>query len=272
VRDGFPTPDEQTRIYGKAYDAFPAAAITFRLLDLAGDKFVSARGPAAAQDAFHGYRSIRVLFDHPHVLRDQVQALALAAGARALRILVPMVTSLQELLRIQAMTARAIDGIVEDECQRRPSFGAMIEVPGAVEIVEDLAPHVDFFSIGTNDLIQYALVADREDARMAPARDPYHPAILRMIRRVIAAAHRAGKPVSVCGEMAARPDLALALVALGADTLSVAPAVVPELKQAIASARLAPIIAAMDAVLQSPDGPTLQTALGAVCGGSPTSG
>ncbi len=267
VRDGFPTRDEQARIYRKAYDAFPGASIAFRLLDLAGDKFVSSRGPAASHDAFHGYRSIRVLFDHPHVLRDQVQALALAAGTRPLRILVPMVTSLQELIRIQSMTARAVESIGEGsgEHQRRPAFGAMIEVPGAVEIIEDLAPHVDFFSIGTNDLIQYALVADREDARMAPARDPYHPAVLRMIRRAIAAAHRAGKPVTVCGEMAARPDLAMALVALGADALSVAPAMVPELKQSFASASLAAITAGMDAILRSPDGPTLQGALERAC-------
>jgi phosphoenolpyruvate-protein kinase (PTS system EI component) len=142
----------------------------------------------------------------------------------------------------------------------------MIEVPGAVEIVEDLAPHVDFFSIGTNDLIQYALVADREDARMAPARDPYHPAVLRMVRRAIAAARRAGKFVSVCGEMAAQPDLALAFVALGADAVSVAPAVVPELKQALASASLGSVTAAIDAVLRSPDGPSLQTALAGACG------
>jgi phosphotransferase system enzyme I (PtsP) len=263
VRDGFPTREEQVRIYRKAYDAFSGASITFRLLDLAGDKFVSSRGPAAAHGAFHGYRSIRVLFDYPHVLRDQVQALALAARALPLRILVPMVTSLQELLRIQAMTAEAIEGIGEGEVQRRPSFGAMIEVPGAIEIVEDLAPYVDFFSIGTNDLIQYALVADREDARMAPARDPYHPAVLRMIRRAIAAAHRAGRPVTVCGEMASRPDLALALAALGADALSVAPALIPELKQALSSASLAPIAAAMASILQSPDGPALQTSLAA---------
>jgi phosphotransferase system enzyme I (PtsP) len=265
VRDGFPTRDEQVRIYRKAYDAFPGASITFRLLDLAGDKFVSSLGPAASYGAFHGYRSIRVLFDHPHVLRDQAQALALAAGARPLRILVPMVTSLQELLRIQAMTARAIESTGGGERQRRPCFGAMIEVPGAVEIIEDLAPYVDFFSLGTNDLIQYALVADREDPRLAAARDPYHPAVLRMVRRAIAAAHRAGRPVSVCGEMAARPDLAMAFVALGADALSVAPAVVPELKQALASVSLGRVAAELDAILRSPDGPALQTALGGAC-------
>jgi len=262
VRDGFPTRDEQVRIYRKAHDAFPEGPVTFRILDLAGDKFVSAGGAAAARGAFHGYRSIRVLFDHPHVLRDQVQAFALAAGARPLRVLVPMVTSLQELLRIQAMTAPDLDAVVDGEVQRKPSFGAMIEVPGAVEIIQELARHVDFFSIGTNDLIQYALVADREDARMASARDPYHPAVLRMIRRIIETAHRAGKPVTVCGEMAARPDLALALVALGADALSVAPAVIPELKQAFAASRLAPLAAEIDCVLASPDGPALQHALG----------
>ena len=261
VRDGFPTRDEQVRIYRKAYDAFPDGPITFRILDLAGDKFVSARAVAAARGAFHGYRSIRVLFDHPHVLRDQVQAFALAAGTRPLRILVPMVTSLEELLRVQAMTAHDIDVLVDGVAQRRPMFGAMIEVPGAVEIIPDLAPYVEFFSIGTNDLIQYALVADREDARMASARDAYHPAVLRMVRRAIEASHRVGKPVTICGEMAARPDLALALVALGADALSVAPAVVPELKQAFSASRLAPIESAIDGVLASRDGPALQRAL-----------
>ena len=266
VRDGFPTREEQIRIYRKAYDVFPGAAINFRLLDLAGDKFVTSRGPAAAHGAFHGYRSIRVLFDHPHVLRDQVQALALAAGARPLRILLPMVTSLQELRRIQQMTAQAIAGIGDGGPRAHPSFGAMLEVPGAIEIIEDLAPHLDFFSIGTNDLIQYALVADRDDARMAAARDPYHPAVLRMIRRAITAGHRAGKPVSVCGEMASHGDLALALLALGADSLSVAPAIVPQMKQVLASASLGPIAAAMDDVLRSADGPTLQAALRSLCG------
>jgi phosphoenolpyruvate-protein kinase (PTS system EI component) len=200
------------------------------------------------------------------VLRDQVQAFALAAGARPLRILVPMLTSLQELLRIQAMAARDLDAVVDGGIQRKPSFGAMIEVPGAIEIIPELARHVDFFSIGTNDLIQYALVADREDARMVSAGDPYHPAVLRMIRRIIEMSHRAGKPVTVCGEMAARPDLALALVALGADGLSVAPAVIPELKQAFAASRVGPLAAEIDGILASADGPALQRALGRLAG------
>ena len=97
MRDGIPTLDEQVRIYAKAYQAFPASPVWFRLLDLAGDKLVSASGLGISNSAFHGYRSIRVLFDYPHVLRDQVQALAIAAGQRPLWLLVPMITSIEEI-------------------------------------------------------------------------------------------------------------------------------------------------------------------------------
>jgi phosphotransferase system enzyme I (PtsP) len=264
VREAFPTREEQVRVYRKAYDSFPNSPITFRILDLAGDKFVAAHGAVAARGAFHGYRSIRVLFDHPHVLRDQVQAFALAAGSRPLRILVPMVTSVEELLRVKHMALEAIDQVVDDTVQRAPQFGAMIEVPAAVEITADLAEHVDFFSIGTNDLIQYTLINDREDPRMTFVTDAYHPAILRMIRRTISAAHHARKPVTVCGEMAARPDLAMALVALGTDALSVAAAAVPELKRALAMARIGPLSERIDDVLACRDGVALQAALRAL--------
>ncbi len=261
VRGGFPTRDEQVRIYRKAYDAFPQGPINFRILDLAGDKFVSTRGAAAARGAFHGYRSIRVLFDYPHVLRDQVQAFALAAGRRPLRILVPMVSSVDELLRVKQMTLEAIEQVVEPGARGTLQFGAMIELAAAVEITADLAAHVDFFSIGTNDLIQYTLVIDREDPRMTSVNDAYHPAILRIIRRVISAAHHAHKPVTVCGEMAARADLALALVALGADALSVAAPEIPGLKRSLARASIGPLAEQIDRVLACPDGLALQAAL-----------
>jgi phosphotransferase system enzyme I (PtsP) len=259
ARAGFPTRDEQVRIYRKAYEAFPEHPVTLRILDLAGDKFVSGRA-AASRSAFHGYRSIRVLFDYPHVLRDQAQAFALAAGGRPVRVLVPMVSSVDELLRIQDMAWGALHDM---KCELR--FGAMIEVPAAIEIMRDLAAHIDFFSIGTNDLIQYALVIDREDARMSSPNDAYHPAVLRMIRRAIVAAHAARKPVTICGEMATRPDLALALIALGADGLSVTPAAIPALKQAFASTKLRPLMRAIDHVLDdSADAGTLRNALGAM--------
>jgi phosphotransferase system, enzyme I, PtsP len=265
VRDAFPTLEEQARIYRKAYELFPNGRINFRILDLGGDKFVAGSSIAMARSAFHGYRSIRVLFDHPDVLRDQVQALALAAGDRPLHILIPMVTSIEDLRRAKAIIAEALAAIDGRQAQRTPEIGAMIEVPAAVEIAGDIAKQVDFLSIGTNDLMQYALVVDREDARMAPLSDPYHPAILRMVARVIAAARNAGKTVGVCGEIAVRPDMALALMALGIDSLSVVPTAIPELKQALARLRLAPLQQAIADILALPDALSIAAALREVC-------
>jgi phosphotransferase system enzyme I (PtsP) len=261
VRDSFPTRAEQVRIYSKAYELFPTGPIHFRILDLGGDKFVAGGRIATARSAFHGYRSIRVLFDHPDVLRDQMQALALAAADRPLRILIPMVTSIEELRRLKTLIAQALADIDEPVAQRAPEIGVMIEVPAAVELAVDLSREADFLSIGTNDLMQYTLVVDREDSRMAPMADPYHPAVLRMIARVAAAARAAGKGVGVCGEIAVRPDVALALMALGVDSLSVVPTAIPELKQALAGARLEPMRRAMGGILALSDAGSVAAAL-----------
>jgi len=261
VRNAFPTLGEQVKIYSKAYELFPDCPIQFRILDLAGDKFVANSSIAAGRSAFHGYRSIRVLFDHPDVLRDQVQALAIAARDRPLRILIPMVTSIEDLRRVKTMIRQALSSLGEPCAQRAPEIGAMIEVPAAVELAEDIAKEVDFLSIGTNDLMQYTLVVDRDDARMAQMSDPHHPAVLRMISRVIAAARAAGKSVGVCGEIAVRPDVALALIALGADSLSVVPTAIPELKQALAGARLEPLRRAMPGILALSDARSIAIAL-----------
>jgi phosphotransferase system enzyme I (PtsI) len=250
AREAIPSRDEQVRIYAKAYDAFPEGSIAFRILDLAGDKFLSSSGLGVARSPFHGYRSIRVLFDYPHILRDQVQAFALAANGRKLRILVPMVSSLEELRHVKELVSSALAQLPAPGTRSLPSFGAMIEVPAAVEIAGDLATEVDFFSIGTNDLIQYALVVDREDSRLSSPHHPFHPAVLRMIQRVVRAAHDAGKEVGVCGEMAARPELAIALLALGVDALSVAPRAIPELKQKLSKTALAPLLTNVEDLLR----------------------
>lgn len=249
ARDGVPSRDEQVRIYAKAYAAFPDQPITFRILDLAGDKFMPVGGPRVARSAFHGYRSIRVLFDYPHILRDQVQAFALAANGRPLRILVPMVSSLEDLQRVKQLALSALAQLPNHALGAIPSFGAMIEVPAAVEIVSDLATEVDFFSIGTNDLIQYLLVVDREDPRLSSPHHAFHPAVWRMIQRVTAAGRAAGKEVSVCGEMAARPEVAIALVALGVDRLSLTPRGIPELKQKLSQVVLKPLHMGLEQLL-----------------------
>jgi phosphotransferase system enzyme I (PtsP) len=249
VRDAFPTVEEQRRIYAKAYDAFPTLPVTFRLLDLAGDKSLPSGAIDVARNAFHGYRSLRILFDHPHVLRDQVRAFALAAAGKELRILIPMVTSLEDVLRIKQLVQSSLAESAGASACRSATYGAMVETPAAVEIVPELAGEVDFFSVGTNDLVQYTLVVDREDPRLTWERYAYHPAILRMIDRVVRHAHDAGKPVAVCGEMAARPELAIALIALGVDGLSVSPRVIPALKRAVAQVAVGPLRAKTGALL-----------------------
>jgi phosphotransferase system enzyme I (PtsP) len=261
VRDRFPDRDEQVHLYRKAYDLFEGRPIAFRVLDLSGDKFIAGSGISAEPNAFHGYRSIRVLFDYPHVLRDQVQAFAIAAGHRPLRVLVPMVSSLDELRRVKRLIGEALQDLGATGAQRAPEIGAMIEVPAAVELAAEIAAEVDFLSIGTNDLIQYSLVIDRDDARIASPRDAYHPAILRMIQRVVHAAHAAGKPVAVCGEAASRPDFAVALVALGVDGLSATPQAIPELKQALAAVHVRLLASLMPSVLACSDARAVELSL-----------
>ncbi len=261
VRDALPSVEEQTRIYAKAFDAFPNDAVTFRILDLGGDKFLPRVDLGIVREAFHGYRSIRVLFDYPHVLRDQVRAFALAAAAKDLRILIPMVTSVEDVVRIKQLAASSLKDLPSARACRSISYGAMIETPAAVELVAELAREVDFFSIGTNDLVQYSLVVDREDPRMASERNAYHPAIMRMIRRVTLLARGAGKPVAVCGEVAARPDVAIALLALGVDSLSVTPRAIPALKRALANVSVGPLRSSLDALLALPSAEAVEAAL-----------
>jgi phosphotransferase system enzyme I (PtsP) len=249
IREDFPTREEQVRIYSRAYEYFPQGPINFRILDLGADKFLLNSGVMTERNPFSGYRSIRVLLDHPHVLKDQVQAFALAAAEKPLSILIPLVSSLDELRRVKRLIAEALASLSVDGVQRDPEIGIMVELPATVEIASYLAKEVDYLSIGTNDLIQYALAVDRESSRLSAWSDPYHPAILRMVRRTVLAAHAEGRKVSVCGEMASDGQLALVLLAMGVDSLSVTPSAIAELKQALASRVVAPLASEVDSIL-----------------------
>lgn len=249
IREDFPTQAEQARVYRKVYDYFPEGPARFRLLDLGGDKLLPGNAMRADRNPFRGYRSLRLLLDHPDVLVDQVQAFSHAAGTRPLSILIPMVSSLTELRRALDLMRNALDRV-------RPSgapiakIGAMIEVPGAVEIVDLIAKEVDFLSIGSNDLIQYFLAVDRENENAASVDDPYHPAVLRAIARIVRAGHDQGRDVTVCGEIASLRPLTLALTAMGIDSLSLAPGVIPGIKRLLASSTVKPLERDLDAILQ----------------------
>jgi phosphoenolpyruvate-protein kinase (PTS system EI component) len=202
-----------------------------------------------------------------------VKAFMIAADARPLNILIPMVSTIRELRAILKLIREAVDELAGSADglagnpgtpppAAAPRLGAMIEVPAAVELAGSIAREVDFLSIGSNDLIQYTLAADRESARAAEQASPYHPAVLRMIRRTIAAAHKEDRPVSLCGELANHSKLAAALVAMGIDSLSLTPGAIPELKRRLASARILELRKDIDSILELDDAMEIREKLG----------
>lgn len=261
IREDFPTREEQARIYRRAYDFFPHGPINFRVLDVGGDKLIPSLARTPEPNPGLGYRSLRLLLHHPRVLEEQVQAFLRASAGRPLGILLPMVTSIPELRQARACIRQAIDGLEDNNLVRDPPVGVMIEVPAAVEIASLLAREASFFSIGSNDLIQFALAADRENERVAAFGDPYHPAVLGMVRRTIEAGRAAGIPVGLCGEMAADPGLAVLLVALGIDSLSISPNAIPEVKEAIRRQKIEPLRADLERVLGLDDAGAVREAV-----------
>lgn len=248
IREEFPTRAEQVRIYRRVYDYYPDGPVRFRLLDLGGDKLLPGSTLQADRDPFRGYRSLRLLLDHPDILATQVEAFIEAAGPRPVEIIIPMVTSMPELRRALTLVREAVDR-ASGSFEPAVRIGAMIEVPAAVELAGSIAAEVDFLSIGSNDLIQYTLAADRENEKASTEDDPYHPAVLRSIRRVVEAGHSRGATVTLCGELAGRRRLALALVAMNIDALSLAPGAIPELKRLFASSTIGPLSESLDEIL-----------------------
>jgi len=188
-----------------------------------------------------GLRAIRFSLGKPHVLRTQLRAIARAAAFGNLRIVLPLITSLEEVDAVRRMLDAVCRELRADgiEVPDRIPVGVMIETPAAVWMAEELATTADFLSLGTNDLIQYVLAVDRDDDRVAHLYDPFHPAVLRAVHQAIRAAERAGLPLEVCGEMAAHPLQALVLLGLGARILSMRPRAIPLIRDLIRQCELA---------------------------------
>jgi phosphotransferase system enzyme I (PtsP) len=220
---GVPEEEEQFRIYRRVAEALAPDPVTVRAFDLGGDKFLAGEAGGEANPQL-GWRSIRVLLDRPAILRPQLRAILRASSGGNVRILVPMVTSLEELEGVLEVLGSVC---TELGIEARPPFGIMVETPAAVEIAGHLARRVDFFSIGTNDLVQYTLATDRENERVAARFDPLHPAVLGQIRRVSLAAEGAGIPCSVCGEFAGNPVATPLLIGMGIRELSMTPFLIP---------------------------------------------
>jgi len=253
-RKDLPTMEEQKEAYGQILSTMAPCPVTIRTLDAGGDKLVSGVSAVNESNPFMGWRSIRVCLDRQDIFCDQLKALLLANTQGNLRILLPMISGLGELRRAKACIKRCADELKAQgfDCGE-VKIGAMIEVPAAVMLVDLLAKEVDFFSIGTNDLIQFTLAVDRTNELITDMFQPHHPAVLNMISQVVMAAHREGIPVAVCGEMSADPMSILLLVGLGVDELSMTPWSVMATKKIIRSINFEDVRETVLTVLQMDD-------------------
>lgn len=255
VRDRFPSEDEQRAIYREQLKAFSPAPVTMRTLDIGGDKALS-YFPIEEDNPFLGWRGIRFTLDHPEIFMVQVRAMLKASeGLNNLKIMLPMVTTVSEVEEAQRLIHRACMEVREEGLEvEMPPLGVMIEVPAAVHQARALAQRVDFFSIGTNDLTQYMLAVDRNNHQVSKLYNSCHPAVLQALLQVIEQAHEEGIEVAVCGEMAGDPALAILLLAMGIDSLSMNASNLPRVKGAIRSVKASFAKELLDEVLTMDSG------------------
>jgi phosphotransferase system enzyme I (PtsI) len=233
----FLSEDEQFSLYQKIVTQAAGMEVTIRALDFGGDKFFEDGKSQKEKNPFLGYRSIRVFLREKSFFKKQVRAIFRASAYGQVKILFPMISNIGEVREIRdllKLTKRElqIEGIPFDE---GIPFGIMIEIPSAAILADQLAREVDFFSIGTNDLVQYTLAVDRDNDLVNHLYEPLNPAVLRLIQKVVQVANEAGKPVTLCGEMAGTPTYIPLLVGIGLTDLSMNPSSLPEAKKIVRS-------------------------------------
>jgi len=239
-RSSLPSEDEQFHSYRKIMEAMGELPVTMRTLDLGGDKIIPSLNIDQETNPQLGWRSIRLCLDRPDIFKAQLRALLRASTFGNMRIMFPMITGLDQWRESKLV----VDQVKEDLTARKVEFnpnvpiGCMIEVPAAVEIADKLAIECDFFSIGTNDLIQYTLAVDRVNPRTARLYTPTHLAVLRMIKRTLDAAKEADIPCTICGEMAGDSMLTELLLGLGARSLSMSSVSLPMVRAEISNTRI----------------------------------
>jgi phosphotransferase system enzyme I (PtsI) len=224
-----PTEDDQARYFARVGKAFAGHPVVIRSYDLGGDKFPAAFQAPYEANPFLGWRAIRVCLDQPELFRVQIRAVLRAAADADLQLMIPLVTRLSEVERTREMVVEEGARLAHQGVRAAASVpvGVMVETPAAAVLADRFAEVSDFLSVGTNDLTQYTLVVDRGNARLADRFTPHDPSVLRLLKQVADAARAAGKPASVCGEMASDPLSAFLLLGLGYETLSVAPPALP---------------------------------------------
>jgi phosphotransferase system enzyme I (PtsI) len=228
--DAWPSEAEQYEEYAEAVRQAKGRTVTFRTLDLGGDKRLGELAEEA--NPFMGFRAIRLCLEHPEIFRPQIRALVRAAALGPVAVMFPMISGLEEMRQAKAFFRQ-----VESELKAEKiipvqpiKLGAMIEIPAAVSIASALAKECDFFSVGTNDLVQYLLAVDRGNPRVAALYDPCHPAVIHSLIQIFGAAAQQRIPAAVCGELAGDPMWAPLLIGLGAHELSMSPSALPEVR------------------------------------------
>jgi len=239
VRNDFPSEEEQYRVYRKLLEGLPGKPVTFRTLDVGGDKMLSYFPSVNEANPFLGLRAIRFSLRYRNIFTQQLRGLLRAGVDTELQIMFPLVSSVEDFTDARAVVQECIAALAEEglEHNPRPRLGAMIELPSAVEVAEELAEEADFLSIGGNDLVQYMLAVDRTNEHISDLYVAYHPAVLRALNRVAQAARRHRKPLSFCGEMASDPKMIPFLLGIGIHALSVEPRQIPRVQQVVVNLR-----------------------------------
>jgi multiphosphoryl transfer protein len=231
-----PTEEEQTGIYSETARMAGGRPVIVRTLDVGGDKPIPFLGLPAERNPFLGFRAIRMYEEHPEIIVPQLRAILCASAFGSLRIMLPMVSTLAEVRSARALVSRVMGELAAEGVAYDPAIqlGIMVEVPSAAFIIDQLSREVDFFSIGSNDLVQYFLAADRGNEKVAHLYTPFHPAFLRLLKKIVDEGHAHGKWVGLCGEMGGSSLAAPLLVGYGLDEISLASPDIPAMKAVIA--------------------------------------
>ncbi|MBI2989178.1 MAG: phosphoenolpyruvate--protein phosphotransferase [Deltaproteobacteria bacterium] len=234
----FPAEEEQYALYRRVVEGMGGKPVTIRTLDIGADKYPTyVRRATLEPNPFLGWRSIRISLEVAEIFKTQLRAILRAGASGRVRLLIPMVSSLEEILKVKEILAEVKEELEHEEVpfDHQMELGIMVEVPSVVQLASRIVREVDFFSIGTNDLIQYLLAVDRSNRKVAGLYEPLHPAVLSALMHVIEVAKKAGRRVAMCGEMAGDPLCALLLLGMGLEEFSMGSLFIPVIKKIIRS-------------------------------------